>query len=68
MFDKIIASGGALLLIVVIVILLCIAPMILLWCLNTLSEQGDLGYYIPHNFWTYLASIGILVYIRGGKS
>jgi hypothetical protein len=31
-----------------------IGPMGTLWALNTISEEAKLGWYIPHDFWTYL--------------
>lgn len=45
--------------IIIIVLLLIFGPMIAVWGLNTLSEQSNIGWYIPHNLWTYLALIYI---------
>ena len=41
---------------VIVAVIFCIGPMIFLWALNTLFEQGSIPAYIPHNFWTYLAT------------
>ncbi len=37
-----------------------LVPLIGLASLNTLAEQANLGWYIPHNGWTYLSVYGIL--------
>lgn len=50
---------------ILIAILILLAPLILLASLNTISEQGNLGWYIPHNFWTYLSSYGLMLTLRG---
>ena len=47
-----------------LVLLYAIAPLLTLWSLNTLSEQAQWGWYIPHNVWTYLAIFYLLI-IRG---
>ena len=56
----------AVLIVTLFVILLLIAPALLYWPLNTISEQGSLGWYIPHNFWTYLAGYGVMGCLGGG--
>jgi hypothetical protein len=48
-------------------LLLAISPMIVLWSLNTYSEQAHWGWYIPHNVWTYLATYGLFM-LRGVKT
>jgi len=47
-----------------LILLLAISPMIVLWSLNTYSEQAHWGWYIPHNVWTYLATYGLFM-LRG---
>jgi hypothetical protein len=43
----------------VVVIALFVAPSIVLWSINTLSEQAGQVLYIPHNVWTYLSVLGL---------
>ena len=52
---------------VLIVLLLLISPMLLLWAINTFFEQAGSTAYIPHGFWTYLASFVVIAILRGGK-
>jgi hypothetical protein len=51
--------------IVLIVLAVLLGPCVLLWSLNTLSEQAHLGWYIPHNLWTYLAGFALLGVANG---
>jgi hypothetical protein len=62
-------TGTTALLFVVFMICLafCLTPLLVLWALNTLSEQANLGWYIPHSFWTYVATF-VLAVIFGGSS
>lgn len=64
-FAKIFGASTALVLIVVL--LLVIGPVLLLWSANTISEQASLGWYIPHNIWTYISAILLMCLLRGGK-
>lgn len=50
------------------ILLLMIAPALTLWALNTLSEEGSLGWHIPHGFWTYVAMWALLLVFKGGVS
>ena len=50
-----------------VIALLLIGPLFVLWGLNTISEQSAMGWYIPHNMWTYLAVYATCGVIRGGK-
>ena len=52
------------LLIILIIFLALLGPVVFLWSLNTLFEQGNISAYIPHNFWTYLACYGIFVTLK----
>jgi uncharacterized membrane protein YidH (DUF202 family) len=61
------SGAGVALVLVLIVLLLLLTPILTLWSLNTLSEQGSLGWYIPHNVWTYLAIYALVVVFRGGS-
>lgn len=47
-------------------LLLLLSPLVSLWALNTISEQAHFGWYIPHNFWTYLSVYALAAVFRGG--
>ncbi len=51
-----------------IVLVLLISPLLTLWGLNTISEQGTMGWYVPHNLWTYLAVYAVIMPIASSKS
>jgi hypothetical protein len=51
----------------VIVLLVLIAPMLMLWSINTLSEQSGSSLYIGHGFWSYVACFVLIGLLRGGK-
>ncbi|MNQ14492.1 hypothetical protein D3C85_274450 [compost metagenome] len=53
---------------VVVVFGFILSPMLSLWSLNTISEQAGMGWYVPHNFWTYLSVYGLAVVFKGGFS
>lgn len=53
--------------IAVIVLLVLLAPMLMLWSINTLSEQSGSSLYIPHGLWSYLACFVLMGLLRGGK-
>ena len=48
-------------------LLMCIAPFLLIWSVNTLSEVSNLGLYIPHGVWSYVAAFVLLLLVRGGS-
>jgi hypothetical protein len=51
-------SAGIVFLFIFIILL---GPAIILWSVNTLAEQAQWGWQIPHNIWTYLACWGLLL-------
>lgn len=67
MFGKIInllgAVGTLILSTIIITLLFCILPALLIWSINTLTEQTGVNFYIPHNIWTYLSVILIWIFI-----
>lgn len=65
---RVTSTTGVLIIVALVLLVLLIAPMLALWALNTLSEQGSLGWYIPHNVWTYLAIYALVAVFRGGDS
>lgn len=50
-----------------IVLLVLLAPMLMLWSINTLSEQAGSSFYITHGFWSYVACFVLMGLLRGGK-
>lgn len=50
-----------------LVLLLLLGPLILLSSLNTISEQSSMGWYIPHNVWTYLSCYGVFLLSQRGR-
>jgi hypothetical protein len=58
-------KATALVLLVVLVILL--APLLAIWGVNTISEQASMGWYIPHNVWTYLSIYALSAVFKGAK-
>jgi len=53
--------------VVLVICLLLLSPMLLLWAINTISEQSGSSFYVQHNFWSYLACFTLMVLLRGGK-
>lgn len=53
--------------VLVFILLVLFIPMSTLWGLNTLSEQALWGWYIPHNFWTYVAVIALCLPISSSQ-
>jgi hypothetical protein len=51
-------NGLALLGVAVCMVLL--TPPLILWGMNTISEQATMGWYIPHGLWTYLAVYAVI--------
>lgn len=62
-----ITSFGVVGVVVFIIALLCLGPLITLWSFNTLMEEAGSSFYIPHTFWSYVATIGLGLFVRGGK-
>lgn len=58
---------GAILIIVFALFMLLLAPMGFLWSVNTLAELAGTKFYIPHTFWSYLASF-VLLLLFGARS
>jgi len=50
-----------------IVAVLCIGPMLFLWFINTLAEQAGSSFHIAHGFWSYLASVVLMVIFAGSS-
>ena len=44
-----------------------VGPLVLLWSINTLAEEANVKFYIPHNIWTYLACFGIFLTLKGSS-
>jgi hypothetical protein len=55
----------AIIVLAALVIVLVIAPLIGIWSLNTISEQSQFGWHIPHNLWTYLSIYGLMLAFKG---
>jgi hypothetical protein len=53
---------------VLMILLMAIGPVLLLWGLNTFSEQAHWGWHIPHNTWTYLATWAVLLVTKSSTS
>jgi hypothetical protein len=53
--------------VILLIVLILLTPLLVLWGLNTLSEQAGLGWYIPHNLWTYLAVYALKLAIAGNR-
>ncbi len=53
--------------VVLVICLLLLSPMLLLWAINTISEQSGSSFYVQHNFWSYLACFVLMALLRGGK-
>jgi len=51
----------------VIVLLVLLSPMLMLWSINTLSEESGSSLYIVHGFWSYVACYVLMGLLRGGK-
>lgn len=56
----------ALVLFIVLILLFILGPILGLWGINTLFEQGGFNHYIPHNVWTYLAIWALMIVFKGG--
>lgn len=55
-------STLAFLLIVLIIFCILITPLGIIWALNTISEQSNFNWQIPHSMWNYI-SIWVLMVI-----
>lgn len=53
--------------ILVAALLIVAVPMVCIWALNIISEQAVWGWYIPHTFATYLATL-VLAGVFGRSS
>lgn len=60
--------GEIIILVVIAVLLCCLAPMLMIWSVNTLAESGGSSFYIEHNFWSYLASFVLVLVFNGGSA
>lgn len=63
---KLIFGGSAAFL--VIAAMFCIAPVLLIWSVNSLAEAGGAKFYIEHNFWNWFCAFVFLVLVRGSES
>lgn len=61
-------AGVGLLIVGLLLLSFLLAPLISIAALNTISEQSNFGWYIPHNFWTYLSVWGLAITFRGGSA
>lgn len=50
-----------LLVVAIFVVVLCISPLLAIWSVNTILEQSGVATQIPHNGWTYLSTIILLM-------
>lgn len=61
MFEKLMNFFGALgtfvLTLIAALVILCIIPVLVLWSINTITEQSGINFYIPHNIFTYASVI-----------
>jgi hypothetical protein len=55
------------LIIILIILALILGPAMFLWAVNTLADAGGSDFYIPHGFWTYLASLALAMFIGGSS-
>ena len=52
----------------VILLFILLGPLVTIWSINTLLEQAGVTTQIPHNFWTYLSSLLlILIFNSNGQ-
>ncbi|MCP4990232.1 MAG: hypothetical protein GY928_30595 [Colwellia sp.] len=51
-----------------VIAIFLLAPLILLSSINTLAEQAQVSFYIPHTFWSYVASYGLMICLGRGSS
>lgn len=67
-FIRGIGTGTSIVLVIVFALfMLLLAPMLFLWSVNTLAEVAGTKFYIPHTFWSYLASF-VLLLVAGTRS
>ena len=52
---------------VMVIIVLILGPLLALWAMNTISDQSDMGWYIPHNVWTYLSIYALSAVFKGAS-
>ena len=53
----------------IILLFILLGPFVTIWSINTLLEQAGITTQIPHNFWTYLSSLLlILIFNSNGQS
>lgn len=65
-FKGLAAVGGVALVIVFVVGLFLLGPAILIWSVNTLANEAGLAFFIPFNFWTWLAGFCLILVLNGG--
>lgn len=49
---------------VIVLLALCIAPFLGIWAVNTILEHSGVATQIPHNGWTYLATLVLLMVLK----
>lgn len=49
---------------VIVLLALCIAPFFGIWAVNTILEQSGVATQIPHNGWTYLATLVLMMVLK----
>ena len=54
--------------VVLFCLLICLAPMLLLWSVNTLAALGGSDFYIDHSLVSYWATFIFLIVMKSGKS
>ena len=50
------------------ILILLLSPLLAIWGLNTISEQSQFGWQVPHNVWTYLAVYALAAVFKGASS
>lgn len=48
-------------------LILLLSPLLAIWGLNTISEQAQFGWHVPHNAWTYLAIYALAAVLKGAN-
>jgi len=67
LFDGLSQTTAVALVIVLFILVLLIAPFFTIWAVNTIAEQAGTDFYIPHSFWSYVATLVILILFSGSS-
>ena len=52
----------------VLVLLALVAPVLMLWTVNSIAEAGGAEFYIEHNLWNWFLAFVMLGLVRGGNN